>query len=60
MIIKEPFLLAGLGTVIASASARFRRNPVVARYSAEGPFTEPAAAARVASGNRSRFRTTII
>jgi hypothetical protein len=30
MIIKEPFLLAGLGTVIASASARFRRIFLIA------------------------------
>ena len=38
---------------------RNRRNPVVAGYSGQGPFTEPTGASRLGSGNRSRLRTLI-
>src|SRR5580700_1441580 len=41
------------GKKTGSAEVRFRRFPVVTGYSGEGPFTEPIAATRLGSGNRS-------
>jgi hypothetical protein len=41
-------------------NGRYRRFLVVAGYSGEGRFSEPTAAARLASGNLSLFRITII